>query len=650
MNKLYFLKTMLLLCALIAGSSSVWADTSTLTPTSSKIAPSDDYITVSYANGGGSNPYWATNILRLYAKNTITFESNNGEKITGISFSAKVNANNSGKYPSGITASVGSLTNASFSSTGNYNIGWSYSTGTESVTLTIGGSAGNIEVASYSVTYTVPEKVDPTITFNNGSVRVGKTLDLSTLFSSNSTGNVTYSITEGGTLAAIDGSTLTAGTTAGSVTVKAQQAAKGDYSAGEKTATITVTDPALSSIAITTAPTKTTYDEGELFDATDMVVTATFADASTDVVTASCTWSPNGALDTSDTEVTVSYTYKGVTKTATQAITVNAYTQPTDVTATFNNTFLGVTAGSRISEKTTITQDKIKFIFDKPSGSNWPQGDTDVIRIYQGTTLQIDAPSGYALTSITFTANGDWKNGMTASAGTYSDTKDNDNKTYWTGFASNVTFTPAGTHRIATVKITLGNKESITVTDAGFATYVSDADLDYSGLDVKAYRATVNGTTISFENVTTVPAGAGVLLQGAGTFNVPVAASAVTAWDKDDNAFVRGKGVAVETDNGDCKYNYILNKVGDVVGFYKAAGQTVAKNRAYLQTTTSQARIALNIEDETAGIESAQFFDERNGRAERTVYNSQLFYNLNGQQVAQPTKGLYIVNGKKVIK
>ena len=25
------------------------------------------------------------------------------------------------------------------------------------------------------------------------------------------------------------------------------------------------------------------------------------------------------------------------------------------------------------------------------------------------------------------------------------------------------------------------------------------------------------------------------------------------------------------------------------------------------------------------------------------------FYNLNGQQVAQPTRGLYIVNGKKVV-
>ena len=634
------IKLMLLLCALVAGSSSVWATESTLTPTSSAIAPSDDHITVAYG-GSGSSPAWQSkSVLRLYAKNTITFSSKNGEKITGISFSATVNANNKGTYPGSISADKGSLTPASFTSTGNYDVSWSYSTGAEEVVLTIGGTAGNIEVVSYTVTYTEVQKTDPTITFNNGSVRVGKTIDVSTLFSSNSTGTVTYSITEGGTFASIVGNTLT-GVAVGSVTVKAQQAAASTYNAGEATATITVTDPVLSSIAITTAPTKTTYDEGDVFDVTGMVVTATYADASTDDVTALCTWSPNGALTTSDTEVTISFTHNSITKEANQAITVKAYTQSTDVTATFNNGFLGVTAGSRISEKTTITQDKIKFVFDKPSGSNWPQGDAGVIRIYQGTTLQIIAPSGYAMTGITFTADGDWKSGMSANVGSYSDTKDNDNKTYWTGFASSVTFTPGGTHRIATVRIILAQQESITVTDAGYATYVSDADLDYSGLSVKAYRATVSGTTIAFEKVTTVPAGEGVLLQGAGTFNVPVAASAVTAWAADDNAFVRGTGAEVATDNGDGKYNYILNKVGDVVGFYKANGQTVAKNRAYLQTTTDQARIALNFdEEETTGVNDV--------RSKVADVRGEV-YNLNGQRVDKPAKGLYIMNGRKVV-
>ena len=75
----------------------------------------------------------------------------------------------------------------------------------------------------------------------------------------------------------------------------------------------------VSSIAITSAPTKTTYTEGESFDATGMVVTATYADATSEAVTG-YTVTPNGALATTDTSVTI--TYKG--KTATQVITVEA--------------------------------------------------------------------------------------------------------------------------------------------------------------------------------------------------------------------------------------------------------------------------------------------------------------------------------------
>ena len=79
----------------------------------------------------------------------------------------------------------------------------------------------------------------------------------------------------------------------------------------------------VSSIAITTAPTKTSYTAGETFDATGMVVTATYTDTTTTAVT-NYTFSPSGALATTDETVTISYTSGGATKTATQAITVIA--------------------------------------------------------------------------------------------------------------------------------------------------------------------------------------------------------------------------------------------------------------------------------------------------------------------------------------
>lgn len=84
-----------------------------------------------------------------------------------------------------------------------------------------------------------------------------------------------------------------------------------------------MTGKPVASIEITTAPTKTTYTAGESFDATGMVITATYEDETTAVVTG-YTYTPTGALATTDTAVTISYTEGGKTKTATQTITVEA--------------------------------------------------------------------------------------------------------------------------------------------------------------------------------------------------------------------------------------------------------------------------------------------------------------------------------------
>ena len=126
------------------------------------------------------------------------------------------------------------------------------------------------------------------------------------------------------------------------------------------------------------------------------------------------------------------------------------------------------------------------------------------------------------------------------------------------------------------------------------------------------------------------------MLQGdEGTYDV-LHAVGVTPWAADDNAFVRGTGAAVAT--GDGPYNYILNKVNGVVGFYKANGQTVAKNRAYLQSTTAAARISLNFDEEITGISEVVKSDVNNK-----------VFDLQGRHIAQPTKGLYIMNGRKVL-
>lgn len=84
----------------------------------------------------------------------------------------------------------------------------------------------------------------------------------------------------------------------------------------------------LSSIVVTTPPTKTAYAEGEAFDLSGMIVTASYSDASTATVTGYSV-SPSGSLSTSDTSVTVSYMEDGVTATATVEITVTVKPFPT---------------------------------------------------------------------------------------------------------------------------------------------------------------------------------------------------------------------------------------------------------------------------------------------------------------------------------
>lgn len=86
----------------------------------------------------------------------------------------------------------------------------------------------------------------------------------------------------------------------------------------------------LTGIAITTPPAKTVYAYDEQFSATGMVVTATYSDNTTADVTSSCTITPaagtpilNIGTSPSTFTITASYTYNGVTRTATTTATSN---------------------------------------------------------------------------------------------------------------------------------------------------------------------------------------------------------------------------------------------------------------------------------------------------------------------------------------
>ena len=122
----------------------------------------------------------------------------------------------------------------------------------------------------------------------------------------------------------------------------------------------------LTGISVKTAPSKVTYNEGDSFDATGMVIEATYSDSSKKDVTG-YTYAPTAALTTSDTTITISYSEGGVTQTCTQTIAVNA--APVEYTITFDvNGGSGAipaqtTSGQKLSSLPTATRSG-RYSFD----------------------------------------------------------------------------------------------------------------------------------------------------------------------------------------------------------------------------------------------------------------------------------------------
>ena len=178
----------------------------------------------------------------------------------------------------------------------------------------------------------------------------------------------------------------------------------------------------------------------------------------------------------------------------------------------------------------------------------------------------------------------------------------------------------------------------VTITDAEYATYVNtEHALDFSETGITVYTATAGTTKVTLNEIAggKVPANTPVVLYKAnadGTaINVPVIASADAVGSND-----------LEVSNGSDNLNgkYVLANKTQGVGFYKWGGTTIPAGKVYLNASASSAPEFLGFGSETTGISAVQ-------NAQSTMSNE--VYNLNGQRVAQPTKGLYITNGRKVV-
>ena len=187
---------------------------------------------------------------------------------------------------------------------------------------------------------------------------------------------------------------------------------------------------------------------------------------------------------------------------------------------------------------------------------------------------------------------------------------------------------------VGTIVVT--KAEPITISSAGWATYSSNYPLDFTGVTaLTAYTATKDDNVVKFNKVTgKVPANTGLLVRGE-TANVPVCASAEAV----ENLLV---GVTTETVK-DANTVCVLMKGSKGIGFYKNTNDfTLRANSAYLRAEDvegSTARAFIALDDETTGIADVKAVKE----------DAEGMFDLQGRKIAKPTKGLYIVNGKKVV-
>lgn len=235
----------------------------------------------------------------------------------------------------------------------------------------------------------------------------------------------------------------------------------------------------------------------------------------------------------------------------------------------------------------------------------------------------------------------------------------------------------------------------VIIGEKGYATWSCEKKLNFNGTGVTPYYAsavsegvvTLSSISEAGKENTTWDYQGYIVIGEQGTYSIPV--------EENDKTYYPGTNFLIGSSNGEAKvfkshyteyvftegdfwyndesdktakenriknkYRYIFAKHGDNIGFYmlsttysesEKAYHTLAARKAYLETDDdltpkdpSTPAPALNLifggEGEgTTGINTV---------SKNPVVEDGIYYNLQGVAVKNPSKGLYILNGKKVI-
>lgn len=410
----------------------------------------------------------------------------------------------------------------------------------------------------------------------------------------------------------------------------------------------------LKSIAISGEATKTTYFEGETFDPTGLVVTATYEDESTEVVTSRVEWTFNPETLTLGTnEVKATATYGEMTASKTVTVTVTEAPKVVGIDLTKDNT---TTANENklewLGEIVTVTANKA----DATTNANnyYPGNGKTSTRFYRNSTLTFTPAPFVVLGEITYEATTpNFANAMVNSTWTNATAKAD---------GMIVTITPTDGSKPVYAKIykdentggnsfsinySLANETSLTLaakSDEGsyYATFSSASACEFAGADV--FTVNVEGEKIVLTEVANkqVPANTGVLLKSAQNIVTATRLESVPAIEGTNLLKPASEQMTEGFKYYKLAYDNFTEKTG--LGFYWGAADgaafTVKPGLAYLAVPNAQA----------ANVKGFSFDGTQTGinGVEATAAKGAI-YNLNGQRVEKAQRGIYIQNGKKFI-
>ena len=299
----------------------------------------------------------------------------------------------------------------------------------------------------------------------------------------------------------------------------------------------------------------------------------------------------------------------------------------------------GMTTGSVAVHTATWTAVNITM---DVAGRNCWYTDNASFRLYKESgddaagSITLTCPSDKVITQIEFTGpyTGTGRlSYMSANTGTYTVTS---SSAIWTGAAQSVTFTTGSESTyINTITVTYSDEFTVQVQSYGWASFIAPAPVEFAANTAYVVTAASVANGLTLAEVTQVPKDTPVLLKGAGDKTVTVIASATAPATNflsigDGNDFTSGS------------YPYVLAKDGTGACFKQWTGSAATlKGRVVLLLDEAlSTRSTYELGDEMTGITGVNLNENQNDNR---------YYDLQGRHVAQPTKGLYIINGKKVL-